>query len=340
MLTVEWADDCANPASPGLKRIRKGSGMMKSGAVTVSAWLGRIKRGMALAACLAACLSLAPGSAAAQSGDTPGNAAILGLRGVSAPISMSALTDPWNACEREAIRRELADGLPRAIMAAIAMAESGRYNRAAKTRRAWPWTINTGGRSYYFDTKAEAVRFTQHLLNSGIRSIDVGCMQVNLHYHPDAFANLREAFDPATNVAYAARFLLDLHGRLGSWPDAVSHYHSGEPSRHRPYFRRVIGIWKKERARLADALYVSSTHDVSTVRKAAVTEEETPRPAPAVLDIDDRVELSAPASTILRLTLPAGLFANDKMAEAPPPAVLDEKGKEAPTRLADAGTLQ
>lgn len=316
--------------------------MKTSGAARATAWRSGGKTGVAIAACLTIALFM-PGPAAAE----PDSSLTLGLRGVAVPISTSAISDPWNICEREAIRRELADGLPRAIVAAVAMAESGRYNRAARTRRAWPWTINAQGRSYYFDTKAEAVRFTRNLLQSGIRSIDVGCMQVNLRYHPDAFENLRAAFDPATNVAYAADFLLRLHRRLGTWPEAVAHYHSGEPSRHRPYFRRVIGIWKKERARLADALYTSSTRDVATMQKATSTapavtiaaEEDTP-PAPAVLDIDDRVELSAPASTVLRLSLPAGLFTNDRMAEAPPPAILNDKGKEAPTRLADAGTLQ
>ena len=332
--------------------------MKTSGAARATAWRSRGKTGAAIAACLI--VLLMPKGAAAD----PDNRQTLGLRGVSVPISTSAISDPWNICEREAIRRELADGLPRAIVAAVAMAESGRYNRASRTRRAWPWTINAQGRPYYFDTKAEAVRFTRNLLNSGIRSIDVGCMQVNLRYHPDAFEDLRAAFDPATNIAYAAEFLLRLHRRLGTWPDAVAHYHSGEPSRHRPYFRRVIGIWKKERARLADALYTSSTHDVATVQKAALTRDALTKDAvaknaiaapadtamaktatkdgaaPAVLDIDDRVELSAPASTVLRLSLPANLFAHDRMAEAPPPAILNDKGKEAPTRLADAGILQ
>ena len=326
--------------------------MTTSGAVRGGTWHDKGIWSVALAAGLALCLALIPARASAQSDEMADNANIIGLRGVSIPISASAGSDPWNVCEREAIRRELADGLPRAIVAAVAMAESGRYNPASRTRRAWPWTINAEGRPYYFDNKADAISFTRHLLKSGMRSIDVGCMQINLHYHPDAFENLEAAFDPATNVAYAADFLQRLHQRLGTWPDAVSHYHSGEPSRHRPYFRRVIGIWKKERTRLTDALYTSSTHNVATARpvaakpaapkieKVAIEADPAPAPVPAVLDIDDRVELSAPASTVLRLSLPAGLFANKRMADAPPPAVLDEKGKEAPTRLADAGTLQ
>ncbi len=35
-------------------------------------------------------------------------------------------------------------------------------------------------------------------------------MQVNLGYHPEAFASLEAAFDPRRNVAYATRFLLEL----------------------------------------------------------------------------------------------------------------------------------
>ena len=42
---------------------------------------------------------------------------------------------------------------------------------------------------------------------NGVRSIDVGCGQINLMYHPDAFPNLELAFDPQANAAYAARFL-------------------------------------------------------------------------------------------------------------------------------------
>ena len=38
-------------------------------------------------------------------------------------------------------------------------------------------------------------------------------MQVNLGYHPDAFEDLEQAFDPTYNVAYAASFLVELRGR-------------------------------------------------------------------------------------------------------------------------------
>jgi soluble lytic murein transglycosylase-like protein len=56
-----------------------------------------------------------------------------------------------------------------------------------------------------------------------VRNIDVGCMQVNLGYHGKAFADLEAAFDPATNVAYAARFLSELFSKRRSWALAVGY---------------------------------------------------------------------------------------------------------------------
>ena len=41
----------------------------------------------------------------------------------------------------------------------------------------------------------------------GVRAIDVGCFQVDLFYHPCAFANLDDAFDPDANAFVAARIL-------------------------------------------------------------------------------------------------------------------------------------
>ena len=58
--------------------------------------------------------------------------------------------------------------------------------------------------------------------------VDVGCMQVDLHYHPGAFASLDDAFDPEANADYVARLLLTLHNgeAAGSWDVAVGLYHS------------------------------------------------------------------------------------------------------------------
>lgn len=80
----------------------------------------------------------------------------------------------------------------------------------------------------------------------GIKSIDVGCMQVNLYYHPNAFHNLTDAFDPDKNVAYAARFLTGLKNEHASWRTAVAHYHSANPIHHIAYRQNVLGVWDRD----------------------------------------------------------------------------------------------
>ena len=57
--------------------------------------------------------------------------------------------------------------------------------------------------------------------------IDIGCMQINHHYHGAAFASVAEMFDPGKNVDYAALFLKQLKAREGSWTMAVARYHAG-----------------------------------------------------------------------------------------------------------------
>ncbi|MDZ7712446.1 MAG: hypothetical protein U5L06_04740 [Rhodovibrio sp.] len=69
------------------------------------------------------------------------------------------------------------------------------------------------GRGRYLPSKAAAIAEVRDLQARGVSNIDVGCMQVNLHWHGDAFESLEQAFDPAYNVAYAAAFLLDLAGQ-------------------------------------------------------------------------------------------------------------------------------
>jgi hypothetical protein len=78
--------------------------------------------------------------------------------------------------------------------------------------------------------------------------IDVGCFQVDLFYHPYAFASLEEAFDPDANASAAAR-ILSL-GRLGSagWDGAIAAYHSAWPSTAAVYLQKVHAVWPWIRA--------------------------------------------------------------------------------------------
>lgn len=148
------------------------------------------------------------------------------------------------ACSVHIARAEQAHGIPTNLMQAISKVESGRRNGQG-IPEAWPWTVNAEGKGYYYDTKAEALAGVKELQAQGVKSIDVGCMQVNLYHHPDAFINLDTAFDPAQNVRYAAQFLKNLNNQHKDWGKAVAHYHSATPAHHIPYHGKVMAMWDK-----------------------------------------------------------------------------------------------
>lgn len=148
-----------------------------------------------------------------------------------------------SACP-EAIRAaERVAGIPPALLAAIGIVESGRPDPGTGRTLPWPWTINVEGVGSFFETRAEAVAAVQAAQAAGRRSIDVGCLQVNLMHHPGAFATLEDAFDPAVNAAYAAGFLLRLFGQSRDWGAAAAAYHSQTPGVSDEYRRRVVSGW-------------------------------------------------------------------------------------------------
>ena len=119
------------------------------------------------------------------------------------PTTLTPPIDPSVYCDSAIVSAERTIRLPARLLGAIAEVESGRPTDKGVIRP-WPWTINAEGRGQFFATKLEAIAAVRALQASGVRSIDVGCMQVNLMHHPTAFATLDEAFDPPANALYAA----------------------------------------------------------------------------------------------------------------------------------------
>jgi hypothetical protein len=157
-----------------------------------------------------------------------------------------------NPCAEPIKWAERLTHIPERLLASVALAESGRLDPVTRAKIAWPWTVTSGGQGRYFSTKQEAIAWVKTLQARGVRNIDVGCMQVNLQHHPEAFTSLDEAFDPPTNVAYAAAFLLSLFQEKRSWPVAVGLYHSATPIFHFAYRNKVQSIWNDERRRAAE----------------------------------------------------------------------------------------
>jgi hypothetical protein len=143
------------------------------------------------------------------------------------------------------------------LLAAIARVESGRRDPATGAVEPWPWTINAEGRGSFFPDKAAAIAAVRSLQAQGVRSIDIGCMQINLRYHPNAFASLEEAFDPLANARYAARFLNELKSTRADWMAAAAAYHSQTPEYAEPYRARIAAAWSQEQSRPAPAPQVA-----------------------------------------------------------------------------------
>lgn len=200
-----------------------------------------------------------------------------------APDGQEAVDAAWLLCRSEIARIEQERDIPAHLLGAIALVESGRAAPGQWEVSAWPWTVMAQGKGRYLPSKQAAIEEVEKLRKQGVRNIDVGCMQVNLKYHPEAFADLEEAFDPAANVAYAASFLKALRDDKGSWAKAVAHYHSATPARHIRYRTKVFAAWRDERRR---ALRIDFAAELAVAQSVAV--EATPASLPVA---------AAPAAT-------------------------------------------
>jgi hypothetical protein len=160
---------------------------------------------------------------------------------------------PHFTCQMIADQIEKDQGFPPQLLSAISLTETGGSRsiipNQPKVFSTWPWTINVEGKGYTFKSKQEVINQVRQFQAMGKRSIDVGCMQVNLKFHPDAFDSLEEAFDPVVNVLYGASFIKNLSDRHGSWMKAVEYYHSGTPAKYNIYRELVFKNWQKERNR-------------------------------------------------------------------------------------------
>lgn len=183
------------------------------------------RRPIHLAWLLMAMMALAPPRLAAMPGATEG----------SAHACRAAIT----IAEREA-------GIPAGLLQAIGRVESGRRDPATGRFAPWPWTINAEGRGMYFPTREAAIAEVRQLQLRGVRLIDIGCMQINLHHHPAAFPSLEQGFDPLTNARYAARFLGELQAVRQDWVRSAANYHSNTPDRAEAYRARVLAAWNQE----------------------------------------------------------------------------------------------
>lgn len=176
--------------------------------------------------------------------------------------------DPsWSLCADTALKVEAEMGMPAYLLKAVSLTETGRSGPDRRVS-SWPWTVHDGSQGHYFATKEDAVAFVRGIRTDGRRSIDVGCMQVNLRHHPRAFTSVAAGFDPVVNIRYAAEFLKQLREASGSWEEAIARYHSYTPG-FDGYAGKVITFWQRER-QMAAAM-TPATRPVTVAKVAGPT---------------------------------------------------------------------
>jgi len=132
-----------------------------------------------------------------------------------------------------------ATGVPVRLLLALAPIESGVGSRTGRIYP-WPWTLNINGRgSYHFRSQAAAARYLKALIVAGIDNVDIGCMQVNWHWHGLGFASPAAALTPELNAQYAASLLRKYRVQTGTWSGAVGLYHSHDTRLAEVYRCRV-----------------------------------------------------------------------------------------------------
>ena len=125
------------------------------------------------------------------------------------------------SCEREIAGAARRYDIPLAVFYAVGLNETGVRGRLQ------PFAMNIDGRAVIHASLGEALEGFRKAKAAGARMIDIGCMQINHHYHAARFRSLEAMFDPGQNVDYAARFLRELKEREHSWTMAVARYNAG-----------------------------------------------------------------------------------------------------------------
>ncbi|SCA58101.1 putative Transglycosylase, SLT domain protein [Candidatus Terasakiella magnetica] len=103
-----------------------------------------------------------------------------------------------------------------------------------------PYVVRLGKESHWAKSKAEAKRLVESFTGK-LSDVDVGCMQINLHYHKEAIS-LDDMLTPAKNVRFALSLLARNYKEYGNWTHAIAHYNAGNCEKQAQY---VCAIGKK-----------------------------------------------------------------------------------------------
>lgn len=147
------------------------------------------------------------------------------------------------------------------LLYAVALEETRRA-AGPDASSPWPFTLRGPDGPQFHHTQADAARALRHLLEyDSPHAIDVGLMQINLHWHGKRVQQPEQLLDPRTNLAIGARILAEA---LRSAPNdrvlGIGRYHQWRDDEvARAYGQRVLGV--------AEALANGAFHEGTRTRR-------------------------------------------------------------------------
>ncbi|KQY26262.1 transglycosylase SLT domain-containing protein [Rhizobium sp. Root482] len=161
---------------------------------------------------------------------------LLPLSIIALATSICSAQASTGVCESEITAAAAKYQVPAGILYSVGLTETGRKGSLQ------PFAMNIEGKSYFASSAEDVLQHFAAARAEGAKLIDLGCMQINYHFHGENFASPGEMLDPKKNVEYAARFLSNLRARHETWTMAVARYHAGpnnDPAQKK-YVCRVI----------------------------------------------------------------------------------------------------
>lgn len=137
------------------------------------------------------------------------------------------------------------------ILYAVALVESA-HSTGSHRVAPWPWALNKAGKPILPSTREEAHVLLSNTLAKGNRQIDVGLMQVNIHWNGHRVGKPEDLLDPVTNLQIGADLLAEA---IQSVPHdlvlGIGRYHSWQDVRAAmTYGRKVLAVAREIRTLL------------------------------------------------------------------------------------------
>lgn len=135
------------------------------------------------------------------------------------------------------------------ILYAVALVESAK-DSAPNYVTPWPWAINKSGKSIIPVSHQEARTALNKAIAEGGKHIDVGLMQINLHWHGHRVDKPEQLLNPVTNLQIGALLLAEA---IQSVPNnlalGIGRYHSWQNVNAAvTYGRKVLAVADQIRA--------------------------------------------------------------------------------------------